>query len=75
MKLYNSNEDDDEWGSETSIEQSNNVVDASNSNTEPERDLFIPIFTLVSLVGFFGAYAYETFRLYSQGELYLPWDN
>mmetsp|Transcript_21343 Transcript_21343/g.31877 ORF Transcript_21343/g.31877 Transcript_21343/m.31877 type:complete len:153 (-) Transcript_21343:1139-1597(-) len=47
----------------------------SEVNKPPERDLFIPIFTLVSLVGFFGAYAYESFRLYANGELYLPWDN
>ena len=44
-------------------------------NQEEERDLFIPIFTLVSISGFLGAYAYESFRLYSQGELYLPWNN
>ena len=37
-----------------------------------ERDLFIPIFAVVSLVGLFGAYGYEMLRLYSQGELYLP---
>ena len=40
----------------------------------PERDLFIPIFALVSLAGLFGSYGYEMLRLYSRGELYLPWD-
>ena len=43
-------------------------------NEEPERDLFIPIFAVVSLAGLFGAYGYEMLRLYSRGELYLPWD-
>ncbi|KAL7520407.1 hypothetical protein ACHAWX_005131 [Stephanocyclus meneghinianus] len=38
-----------------------------------KRDLFIPIFTLVAVVGFAGLYGYEMFRLYSIGELYLPW--
>ena len=41
---------------------------------EPERDLFIPIFALVSLAGLFGAYGYEMMRLASRGELYLPWN-
>ena len=40
-----------------------------------ERDLFIPIFALVSLAGLFGAYGYEMVRLASRGELYLPWNN
>lgn len=48
---------------------------ASNNNNEPERDLFIPIFAVVSLVGLFGSYGYEMLRLYSRGELYLPWNN
>lgn len=38
-----------------------------------KRDLFIPIFTLVAVVGFAGLYGYEMLRLYSRGELYLPW--
>ena len=41
---------------------------------EPERDLFIPIFAIISLAGLFGAYGYEMLRLYSRGELYLPWN-
>ena len=41
---------------------------------EPERDLFIPIFAVVSLAGLFGAYGYEMLRLNSRGELYLPWN-
>lgn len=44
------------------------------NNEPPERDLFIPIFALVSLAGLFGSYGYEMLRLYSRGELYLPWD-
>ena len=39
---------------------------------DQERDLFIPIFAVVSLLGLFGAYGYEMLRLYSRGELYLP---
>jgi hypothetical protein len=39
-----------------------------------ERDLFIPIVTLVSVIGFSGLYGYEMLRLYSRGELYLPWN-
>lgn len=39
---------------------------------EVERDLFIPIFAVVSLLGLFGAYGYEMLRLYSRGELYIP---
>ena len=35
-------------------------------------DLFIPIFTLVSISGLLGAYGYEMIRLYIRGELYLP---
>jgi hypothetical protein len=45
---------------------------SATSPPEKERDLFIPIFTLVSIAGFTGAYGYEMLRLYSRGELYLP---
>lgn len=48
-----------------------NVPDTS----ETTRDLFIPIFAVVSLAGLFGAYGYEILRLQSRGELYLPWNN
>jgi len=41
---------------------------------EQERDLFIPVFSVVALMGLFGAYGYEMLRLYSRGELYLPWE-
>eukprot|EP01083_Nonionella_stella_P000220 682_1 len=44
----------------------------STDKTEGERDLFIPIFSVISLAGLFGAYGYEMLRLYSRGELYLP---
>lgn len=42
---------------------------------EEERDVFIPIFALISLAGLLGTYAYEMLRLASRGELYLPWGN
>mmetsp|Transcript_10996 Transcript_10996/g.25997 ORF Transcript_10996/g.25997 Transcript_10996/m.25997 type:complete len:167 (+) Transcript_10996:93-593(+) len=44
----------------------------SGTTEEPERDMFIPIMAVVSLAGLFGAYGYETLRLASRGELYLP---
>ena len=47
----------------------------TRSSEEPERDLFIPIFAIVSLIGLFGSYGYEMARLASRGELYLPWNN
>jgi hypothetical protein len=40
-----------------------------------ETDLFIPIFAIISIIGFAGLYLYETLRLYSKGELYLPWNS
>jgi hypothetical protein len=49
------------------------AASGSTDNQEQERDLFIPIFALVSLTGLFGAYGYEILRLYLRGELYLPW--
>jgi len=33
-------------------------------NSEQERDLFVPIFSVVAMVGFGAVYAYETIRLY-----------
>jgi hypothetical protein len=42
--------------------------------TTGNTDLFIPIFTAISLAGLFGAYGYEMIRLYNRGELYLPWN-
>ena len=50
-------------------------ISASNRIENEERDLFIPIFALVSIMGFTGLYGYEMLRLYSGGELYLPWNN
>ncbi|VEU44815.1 unnamed protein product [Pseudo-nitzschia multistriata] len=48
------------------------TTNSSSSGEEPERDMFIPIMAVVSLAGLFGAYGYETLRLASRGELYLP---
>lgn len=47
---------------------------STDMNEEKERDLFIPIVTLVSVIGFTSLYGYEMLRLYSRGELYLPWN-
>lgn len=80
-------DEDESWGTSTAnitpvksgeiiIEDyQDGVLEKISKVNEPKRDLFIPIFTLVSLVGFVGAYAYESFRLYANGELYLPWNN
>lgn len=45
----------------------------NRTNADQERDLFIPIFAIISLAGLFGAYGYEMLRLNANGELYLPW--
>mmetsp|Transcript_37903 Transcript_37903/g.79892 ORF Transcript_37903/g.79892 Transcript_37903/m.79892 type:complete len:175 (+) Transcript_37903:212-736(+) len=52
-----------------------NTANLSQANDSGERDLFIPIVTIVSVIGFTGLYGYEMLRLYSRGELYLPWEN
>ena len=56
-------------------QQQSQSAPSTSKQEEPQRDLFIPIFTLVSVVGFGGLYAYETLRLYMNGELYLPGGN
>jgi hypothetical protein len=77
---------DDGWGDDASSDRENALRELDRlrepKGSQPsiqrgrssERDYFIPIFTLVAIVGFVGAYAYEFARLYSRGELYLPWD-
>ncbi|KAL7500578.1 hypothetical protein ACHAWT_011210 [Skeletonema menzelii] len=57
------------------MKQQNNSMQVADMNESKERDLFIPIFALVSIIGFSSLYGYETLRLYSRGELYLPWNN
>ena len=73
--------DDDGWGDSSDAAKELEALRSSrsaaknsknNNNEPPERDLFIPIFTAVAVVGFGGLYAYETLRLYLNGELYLP---
>ena len=82
--------DDDGWGvtssksdqeRELAALQAERAESSASSNRvrqgseQPEeRDLFIPIFAVVSLAGLFGSYGYEMLRLHSRGELYLPWD-
>jgi hypothetical protein len=56
-------------------EERSRVMVTENRSAPEERDLFIPIFSIVSLAGLFGSYGYEMLRLYSRGELYLPWDH
>lgn len=59
-----------------SLREQASSTTSTNSNSSgaaaEERDLFIPIMAVVSLAGLFGAYGYETLRLASRGELYLP---
>lgn len=59
--------EDDDW------ETDDDDISQQTFMAKEERDLFIPIFALVSLAGLFGTYAYEMIRLWSRGELYLPW--
>ena len=59
---------------QVSSKTKNNKQIPTQGGDNTERDLFIPIFAIVSLVGLFGAYGYEMLRLYSRGELYLPWN-
>ena len=86
LSLALQNDEDDGWGEsesntvvqERELEMLRSQIDSKtspnpNNNEEEERDLFIPIFTFVSLTGLFGAYGYEMLRLYLNGELYLPW--
>lgn len=87
FQLSNTSEDDenDGWGDGTKMKElqalQQDRVESSatprrdrviSESTGQERDLFIPIFAIVSLLGLFGAYGYEMLRLYSRGELYLP---
>lgn len=51
-----------------------NVNVSSVRSNGKDRDLFIPIFTLVAVIGFTSLYGYEMLRLYLRGELYLPWE-
>jgi hypothetical protein len=52
--------------------QSTSLSGTKRESSESERDLFIPLFAIVSLSGLFGAYGYEMIRLYLRGELYVP---
>mmetsp|Transcript_13915 Transcript_13915/g.20543 ORF Transcript_13915/g.20543 Transcript_13915/m.20543 type:complete len:111 (+) Transcript_13915:78-410(+) len=66
-------EEHDGWGELSDLQQENRL--SSVKEETQERDLFIPIFAIVSLAGLFGAYGYETLRLAANEELYLPWNN
>lgn len=80
--LRTSNNDNDGW--DDNSDTPTNRIDEKNMQllkslqekpvaAKPlERDMFIPVFTLIAIAGFTGAYGYEMLRLYSRGELYLP---
>lgn len=68
----NENSEDDGWRLKESEVSGLPANDKINIVPPVERDLFIPIFAVVSLLGLFGAYGYEMLRLYFRGELYLP---
>lgn len=81
--LLRASDDNDGWNDENvamenKIEENMQLLKSlqenppSTSPSETERDMFIPIVTLVSIAGFTGAYCYEMLKLYSRGELYLP---
>ena len=63
--------DDDGWGNVLPVEAQ--PLEKRTTTVEPERDLFIPIFAIVSIAGLLGSYGYEMLRLQANGELYLPW--
>jgi len=67
--------DEDGWGfdaDEDVLEEARKELNSAPTAAERERDLFIPLFALVSIAGFAGLYGYEMLRLYFAGELYLP---
>jgi len=66
---------DDGWGFDADddvLEEARKELNSTPAAAERERDLFIPLFALVSIAGFAGLYGYEMLRLYFAGELYLP---
>ena len=71
-RLHLATDKDDNLGRETDDDDISQQV-FLNKTEEKDRDLFIPIFALISLAGLFGTYAYEMIRLYTRGELFLPW--
>ena len=81
LKMKGGGDDDDGWGSSLTPEavtgKDKEILAKEDSPSDlqqpqEDRDLFIPIFSLVAIAGFIGAYAYETYRLYVGGQLYLP---
>ena len=68
-------DDDPVTSSNESFQERSGSSNIPSGRNEPQRDLFIPIFAIVAIVGLFGSYGYEMMRLASRGELYLPWSN
>ncbi|GMH53773.1 hypothetical protein TrST_g8080 [Triparma strigata] len=54
--------------------QSSFQISSQNPDDAP-RDYDIAIGVVVSIAGFAGAYGWETFRLWKEGAVYLPWMN
>lgn len=72
-------DEDDGWGFDVDDQlvaqaekEMKSEAAATNAAADQERDLFIPLVALISIIGFGGLYGYEMLRLYFAGELYLP---
>lgn len=74
VQLYSNKDDDDGWDDDESSVLTP-IVPPKEVQPKKDPDMFIPIFSLVSILGLFGSYGYEMMRLASRGELYLPWNN
>jgi len=64
--------DDEGWNNRDTGIMGNGRVQPTNLQEPKDRDLFIPIFSLIAIGGFVSLYGYEMIRLYLRGELYLP---
>lgn len=64
--------DDEGWSNRDTGITGNVGLQPTNLQEPKERDLFIPIFSMIAIGGFVSLYGYEMIRLYLRGELYLP---
>jgi hypothetical protein len=71
-KQIDNDTDEDGWDSKGKDVIPVDEVQPKSIPDVHERDLFIPIFSIIAIGGFVGLYGYEMIRLYLRGELYLP---